>query len=62
VDTKSWPIVRREVEFSAIRSALAGQQGISGIVLFGDAGVGKTTVGPIGDPLAADASALGGRN
>jgi DNA-binding CsgD family transcriptional regulator len=44
VGTKSWPIVRREVEFSAIRSALAGQQDISGIVLFGEAGVGKTTL------------------
>ena len=44
MDTQSWPIVRREVEFSAIRSALAGQQDIPGIVLFGDAGVGKTTL------------------
>jgi DNA-binding NarL/FixJ family response regulator len=44
VDTRSWPIVRREEEFSAIHSALAGRQGSSGIVLFGDAGVGKTTL------------------
>jgi DNA-binding NarL/FixJ family response regulator len=44
MDTQSWPLVRREIEFSAIRSALAGQQDISGIVLFGDAGVGKTTL------------------
>ncbi|MFY9766848.1 MAG: ATP-binding protein, partial [Mycobacterium sp.] len=40
----SWPIVRRENEFSLIRSALVGQQGRCGIVLFGDAGVGKTTL------------------
>ena len=44
VDTRSWPIVRREDEFSTIRSALAGTQGFAGIVLFGDAGVGKTTL------------------
>jgi DNA-binding CsgD family transcriptional regulator len=44
VETQSWPIVRREDEFSAIHSALVGQQGVSGIVLFGDAGVGKTTL------------------
>ena len=44
VDTRSWPIVRREEEFSTIRSALAGKQDFAGIVLFGDAGVGKTTL------------------
>jgi DNA-binding NarL/FixJ family response regulator len=44
VETHSWPIVRREDEFSAIHSALVGRQGVSGIVLFGDAGVGKTTL------------------
>jgi DNA-binding NarL/FixJ family response regulator len=44
VDTRSWPIVRREDEFSIIRSALAGKQDLAGIVLFGDAGVGKTTL------------------
>jgi DNA-binding NarL/FixJ family response regulator len=44
VDTRSWPTVRREDEFSTIRSALAGQQDFAGIVLFGDAGVGKTTL------------------
>jgi DNA-binding NarL/FixJ family response regulator len=44
VDTRSWPIVRREDEFITIRSALAGQQDFAGIVLFGDAGVGKTTL------------------
>jgi DNA-binding NarL/FixJ family response regulator len=37
-------MVRREDEFSTIRSALAGTQDFSGIVLFGDAGVGKTTL------------------
>jgi DNA-binding NarL/FixJ family response regulator len=44
VDTRSWPIVRREDEFITIRSALAGKQDFAGIVLFGDAGVGKTTL------------------
>jgi len=44
VETHSWPIVRRENEYGLIRSALVGQQGGSGIVLFGDAGVGKTTL------------------
>jgi hypothetical protein len=32
VGTQSWTLVRREDEFSAIHSALAGQQGVSGIV------------------------------
>jgi DNA-binding NarL/FixJ family response regulator len=44
VDTRSWPIVRREDEFSTIRSALVEKQDFAGIVLFGDAGVGKTTL------------------
>lgn len=44
VGTQSWPIVRREDEFSAIHSALVGRQGVCGIVVFGDAGVGKTTL------------------
>jgi len=44
VDNNPWPIVRRENEFGLIRSALVGQQGGCGIVLFGDAGVGKTTL------------------
>src|ERR1700753_1789790 len=44
VEAQSWPIVRRTNEFDLIRSALVGQQGSCGIVLFGDAGVGKTTL------------------
>jgi DNA-binding CsgD family transcriptional regulator len=44
VDTRSWPIVRREDEFDTIRSALAGKHDFAGILLFGDAGVGKTTL------------------
>jgi len=40
----SWPIVRRENEFGLIRSALVEEQGGCGIMLFGDAGVGKTTL------------------
>ena len=42
--TQSWPIVRRENEYSTIHSALVGQDGARGIVLIGDAGVGKTTL------------------
>ncbi|MDT5165925.1 MAG: hypothetical protein QOC88_2819, partial [Mycobacterium sp.] len=44
MDTLSWPILRREDEFDTIRSALAEKQDFAGIVLFGDAGVGKTTL------------------
>jgi DNA-binding NarL/FixJ family response regulator len=44
VEPHSWPIVRRENEFGLIRSALVEQHGACGIVLFGDAGVGKTTL------------------
>ena len=44
VEANAWPIVRRENEFGLIRSALVGQQDGCGIVLFGDAGVGKTTL------------------
>ena len=36
--------MRREVEFGTIRSALAGAKDFAGVVLFGDAGVGKTTL------------------
>ena len=39
-----WPVVRREGEYAAIHSALVGQGGVCGIVLIGDAGVGKTTL------------------
>jgi DNA-binding NarL/FixJ family response regulator len=44
VRTRPWPIVRRANEFSAIQSALDGQPATRGIVLSGDAGVGKTTL------------------
>jgi DNA-binding CsgD family transcriptional regulator len=39
-----WPVVRRENEYAAIHSALIGDSGACGIVLVGDAGVGKTTL------------------
>ena len=42
--TQSWPIIRRDTEFAAIRSALVEEQGVCGIVVIGDAGVGKTTL------------------
>jgi DNA-binding NarL/FixJ family response regulator len=39
-----WPVVQRDVEFATIHNALADQTGVCGIVLIGDAGVGKTTL------------------
>jgi DNA-binding CsgD family transcriptional regulator len=41
---RNWPVVRRDTEFTAIHNALVEQKGICGIVLIGDAGVGKTTL------------------
>ncbi len=41
---KNWPVVRRDNEYTTIQSALVDQQGVCGIVLVGDAGVGKTTL------------------
>jgi hypothetical protein len=39
-----WPLVRREPEFAAVSAALVGQTRTAGIVVVGDAGVGKTTL------------------
>ena len=39
-----WPVVKRDSEYTTIHSALVDQKGICGIVLIGDAGVGKTTL------------------
>jgi DNA-binding NarL/FixJ family response regulator len=44
VASESWPIVRRDAEFAAIRSALVEKQDVCGIVVIGAAGVGKTTL------------------
>lgn len=41
---QKWPVVRRDSEYATIRSALVDQDGGCGIVLIGDAGVGKTTL------------------
>src|SRR6201991_3322353 len=41
---QNWPVVQRDNEYTAIQSALVDQQGVCGIVLVGDAGVGKTTL------------------
>jgi DNA-binding CsgD family transcriptional regulator len=41
---QNWPVVRRDTEFTTIESALVDQKGVCGIVLVGDAGVGKTTL------------------
>jgi DNA-binding CsgD family transcriptional regulator len=40
----NWPVVRRDNEFTTIHNALVEQNGVCGIVLIGDAGVGKTTL------------------
>ncbi|KAA0017069.1 helix-turn-helix transcriptional regulator [Antrihabitans cavernicola] len=42
--TRSWPLVERQIEFDTIRSALTDDNGGCGVVLVGDAGVGKTTL------------------
>jgi DNA-binding NarL/FixJ family response regulator len=41
---RNWPVVRRDSEYTAIQSALVEQTGVCGIVVIGDAGVGKTTL------------------
>jgi DNA-binding NarL/FixJ family response regulator len=41
---RDWPVVRRDDEFTAIHHALVEPAGVRGIVLIGDAGVGKTTL------------------
>lgn len=40
----NWPVVHRDNEYATIYSALVEQTGVCGIVLIGDAGVGKTTL------------------
>ena len=40
----AWPVVERGTEYAAIYSALVGQPEVCGIVVIGDAGVGKTTL------------------
>jgi DNA-binding NarL/FixJ family response regulator len=41
---RNWPVVRREYEHTAVQAALVDKPGICGIVIVGDAGVGKTTL------------------
>ena len=41
---EDWPLVHREPEFAAVRAALAGHTRFRGIVVVGNAGVGKTTL------------------
>jgi DNA-binding NarL/FixJ family response regulator len=41
---QNWPVVQRDSEYTTIQSALVDQKGVCGIVLVGDAGVGKTTL------------------
>ena len=40
----NWPILRRDIQYATIHSALVDGTGICGIVVIGDAGVGKTTL------------------
>ena len=40
----NWLVVRRENEYTAVQAALVDKPGIRGIVIIGDAGVGKTTL------------------
>ena len=42
--TRNWPILRRDIQYGIIHSALVDRTGICGIVVIGDAGVGKTTL------------------
>lgn len=44
MDADDWPLVRREPEFAAVRAALAEQTRTAGVVVVGEAGVGKTTL------------------
>ena len=44
VGAQDWPLLRREPEFAAVRAALVGQTRTAGIVVVGEAGVGKTTL------------------
>ena len=40
----NWPILRRDTQYATIHSALVESTGVCGIVVIGDAGVGKTTL------------------
>ena len=44
VMAQNWPVVRRDNEYATIHNALVDKNGGCGIVLIGDAGVGKTTL------------------
>lgn len=44
VTARSWPVVQRDNEYTAIQDALVNKTGTCGIVIIGDAGVGKTTL------------------
>ncbi|WP_137875658.1 LuxR family transcriptional regulator [Rhodococcus sp. Q] len=41
---RPWPLIQRQHEFDALTSALTSATGACGVVLTGDAGVGKTTL------------------
>ncbi|TQF69337.1 helix-turn-helix transcriptional regulator [Rhodococcus spelaei] len=41
---RPWPLIQRQLEFETLKSALTSDTGACGVVLTGDAGVGKTTL------------------
>ncbi|WP_040525086.1 helix-turn-helix transcriptional regulator [Gordonia effusa] len=42
--TRTWPVIERASEIGTIRAALDSGSAVGGVVLIGDAGVGKTTL------------------
>lgn len=44
MDADDWPLVRREPEFAAVLAALSEETRATGVVIVGQAGVGKTTL------------------
>ncbi len=44
MDADGWPLLRSEPEFAAVRAALREPTHTAGVVVVGEAGVGKTTL------------------
>jgi len=44
VMAQTWPLIRRDIEYTAVQAALVDETGVCGIVIIGDPGVGKTTL------------------
>ena len=58
----NWPILRRDTQYATIHSALVESTGVCGIVLIGDAGVGKTTLARLVTQSLPCRGAVGGRH